>query len=322
MKHLVTLSGGHSSGIVSIEVTRKFGKENVILLNHDINPSKEDKDIKRFKKEVANYLGLPITYANFNDLPVDELPDQFEVCEEAGSFVNPHDRNALCTNRLKTGPFTTYLKRFHHDRQVIIYYGFDETEPERISRRSGILKDMGYESDYPIALWSREGVTEYNRWEIQSAIKIYNKVNNDNLQDIDWFLGLFPEYAEFLELRPYKGFNRTIFSTGEIGIEPPNTYNKFKHANCTGCLKGGQQHWYVVYCNRYDVFERAKLAEERIGYSIIKGFFLKDIEEKFYKMKLAGVPDSEHIPYQTFWATARKYLKELENEQKPCECFI
>jgi hypothetical protein len=37
------------------------------LLNHDINSRFENKDIKRFKKEVADYLGLQITYANHND---------------------------------------------------------------------------------------------------------------------------------------------------------------------------------------------------------------------------------------------------------------
>lgn len=38
MKHIVCFSKGHSSALVAIEVVRRFGKENVILLNHDINP--------------------------------------------------------------------------------------------------------------------------------------------------------------------------------------------------------------------------------------------------------------------------------------------
>ena len=37
MKHIVCYSGGHSSALVAVEVVRKFGKENVVLLNHDIN---------------------------------------------------------------------------------------------------------------------------------------------------------------------------------------------------------------------------------------------------------------------------------------------
>lgn len=71
MKHIVCYSGGHSSAIVAIEVVRKFGKENVILVNHDINISVESPDIKRFKKEVADYLGLEVTYVNIQGLPLD-----------------------------------------------------------------------------------------------------------------------------------------------------------------------------------------------------------------------------------------------------------
>ena len=36
-KHIICFSGGHSSAIVAIEVVRRFGKENTVLLNHDIN---------------------------------------------------------------------------------------------------------------------------------------------------------------------------------------------------------------------------------------------------------------------------------------------
>ena len=64
MKHVVCYSGGHSSAIVAIEVVRKFGAENTILLNHDINPDIEDSDIKRFKNEIADYLGIKIMFAN------------------------------------------------------------------------------------------------------------------------------------------------------------------------------------------------------------------------------------------------------------------
>ena len=64
MKYIVCYSGGHSSALVAIEAVRKHGKENVILLNHDISSEVEHKDIKRFKNEIAKFLGLEITYAN------------------------------------------------------------------------------------------------------------------------------------------------------------------------------------------------------------------------------------------------------------------
>ena len=68
MKHVVLYSGGHSSALAAIETVRRYGPENTILLNHDINPRTEDADIKRFKREVAEYLGLLIAYANMADV--------------------------------------------------------------------------------------------------------------------------------------------------------------------------------------------------------------------------------------------------------------
>ena len=73
MKHIVCFSGGHSSAIAAVEVVRKFGAEDAILLNHDLCPRTEDADIKRFKKQVSDYLGVPITYANMPGWDVKEI---------------------------------------------------------------------------------------------------------------------------------------------------------------------------------------------------------------------------------------------------------
>lgn len=329
MKHIVCYSGGHSSGLVAIEVVRRYGKENVILLNHDISAKVEPSDIKRFKKQVADYLGIPITYKNYNDLPVDLLPDQFEVVEIEKSFISPQTRQALCTNRLKTAPFIEYLNYFFGDKQAVIYYGFDANEPDRIEKRESILNDMGFKSDYPLALWEKEGIDAYNDYQIKELMNVQNKVLSKKVKGLKDFK---KQYSDFIELAKSTGlvlikdystlFERTISQTTEIGIEIPNTYDFFKHGNCTGCLKAGQQHWYCVYVHANHIFERAKLSEHRIGYSIIKGNFLKDLEPKFKKMKEAGVEASEHIPFQTFWAIAKKNLKKSEEEYKPCECVF
>ncbi|MDV2812613.1 hypothetical protein, partial [Klebsiella pneumoniae] len=68
MMHIVCFSQGHSSGLVAIEVVRKYGKENVILVNHAMNNKVETDDIRRFGKEVAAFLGLPITYVNYQKI--------------------------------------------------------------------------------------------------------------------------------------------------------------------------------------------------------------------------------------------------------------
>jgi len=271
VKHVVCYSGGHSSALVAIECVRKFGKENDILLNHDISSWVEEADVKRFKQEVADYLGISILYVNIGGLPAGELPDQFDVTMKAKAF-KVGDGSELCTNRLKTAPFHKWLDGYKEDL-VTIYYGFDANETVRIQRRVGILAAMGYRSDYPLAFWK----------------------------------------------------DRTIHSTEEIDIKPPLTYGVFKHANCIGCLKAGKQHWYIVYCNRPDIYEKAMVAEDFIGYTIIKGISLEELIPVFEDMRNKGIEPTERVPHQTFWAKVRKAqipMIEEDVDTKPCECVF
>lgn len=269
MKHVVCYSGGHSSAIVAIEVARRFGTQDLLLVNHDMHFTVEDRDIKRFKQEVADYLNTQITFVNY----ADALIDQFDVCVKAGAF-KIDSGSELCTSRLKTEPFMRFLAKQFPQRDCVIYYGFDANEKVRIQRRSGIMGAQGYTTDFPL-LWD----------------------------------------------------SRTICKTDEIGIAAPGTYSVFKHGNCTGCLKAGWQHWYIVYCERPDIWLKAKWAEDEIGYSIHhdgdKPVYLDDMEARFDKMKRAGVVATERIQQQTFWAAARKVVKiseDVSTPSLPCEC--
>lgn len=269
MVYVVCYSGGHSSALVAVEAVRKHGKENVILLNHDISPLVEDKDIKRFKKEVADYLGLDITYANMEGW---ESTPPLDVCVKKSAFKTGHD-TVLCTFNLKTQPFYKWLKanypasKVNPCKEITLLYGFDPSEVGRIQRRSEHLSSLGYLSDYPLSTWER-----------------------------------------------------TITSIEDIAIERPITYEVWKHANCIGCLKAGKQHWYAVYCLRYDIFKSAMDAEEVIGYSIIKGVYLKDLVPLFSAMKKAGIIPSDKMKFQTFWALVRKLLKEQDEDISCDEC--
>lgn len=249
---------------MAIEVSRKFGTDHLVLLNHDIHEKSEDADIKRFKDEVAGYIGVPVTYANMVNW---HLKDQFDVVIEAGAF-KVGTGTALCTNRMKTEPFYAWLRGNQVDQTSVIYYGFEAKEKARIQRRNSILAAMGYRTCFPLAHWPR-----------------------------------------------------TIASTLDIGISIPRSYEVFRHGNCTGCLKAGMQHWYVVYCTRQDVWGRGLLAEEEIGYTIIKGHSLLDLEAKFEIMLRAGVPATERLPAATFWKEARRLVNLYETEHAiPCEC--
>jgi hypothetical protein len=155
VKHIVCYSGGHSSALCAIEAVRKYGKENVILLNHNLSAKVEHEDIKRFKSEVAEYLGMEITYAN---MPGWETETPLSVCRKLGGFKFGNSP-ALCTYNLKTKPFHEWLntnypvKTGEIREDLSIIYGFDKGETIRIQRRIGILAAQGYKSDYPLALW-------------------------------------------------------------------------------------------------------------------------------------------------------------------------
>lgn len=258
--YVVCYSGGHSSALCAIEAVRLYGKENVILLNHDITPKVEDADIKRFKNEVANYLGLPITYANHDKW---DTATPVNVCIDAGAWKVGHGQ-ILCTHRLKTAPFKRWLEINDPEKQNIYIYGFDASprERERAQRRAQIMGLDGYKTEFPLISWEK-----------------------------------------------------TISATREIGIEPPMTYGRFKHANCIGCLKAGWQHWYIVYCERPDIWEHAKFAEDEIGYAIHKdelgAAYLEDKELLFADMKKAGIQPTEHIAPSKFWHNAKETVKAL-----------
>ncbi|MDR1003251.1 MAG: hypothetical protein LBL82_08300 [Oscillospiraceae bacterium] len=181
MKYVVCYSGGHYSAIVGIEAVRKYGKENVILLNHDLCSRSELADIKRFKKEVADYLGLEITYANMPDC---ENLDQFDVCMGLNAFKYGIQSSALCTHELKTKPFYEWLaKNFPADppkvrEDVVIMYGFEPAEKTRITRRVGIMAAKGYKTDYPL-LWQDRTIHDTEEVGIKrpAAYEIFNHGN-------------------------------------------------------------------------------------------------------------------------------------------------
>ncbi|MDR6734140.1 hypothetical protein [Sphingobacterium sp. 2149] len=158
-------------------------------------------------------------------------------------------------------------------------------------------------SDYPTAVW---GGRQYT-----ALIEYFNKQGKQ-----------FSSIALVEKYKDTSGYQRTITSTLEIGIQPPNTYTVWKHANCVGCLKAGKQHWYCVYVHRRDIFEEAKNAEYLVGHSIIaEGVWLKDLEKDFEKMFAAGVPANEHVKEGKFWKAARRYTKKGLQDMFPCECW-
>ena len=258
MKYVVCFSGGHSSALAAVETIIRHGRENTILLNHDISSKVEDEDVKRFKKEVADYLKVPILYVNRENFQTDT---PLSLCRQK-KMLHFGRGNSICTYYLKTEPFYRWLtenypvRKGEMSEEITLVYGFDVSEPHRIIRRREYLLRQGYFSEYPLAEGKRE------------------------LEDIR-----------------------------DIGICLPKTYDVTKHANCKGCLKAGKQHWYMVYCLWPDIFEEAVYTEAVVGYSIIRGYFLYELEPLFSAMKAEGIRPSDNECSAFFWARVRQKLR-------------
>lgn len=156
-KAVVCYSGGHSSALVAIEAVRRYGKENVVLLNHNISSQVECADIKRFKDEIAKYIGVEITYANYADF--ENMTPLAMSRKKSGFSVG--NGQCFCTHYLKTLPFNRWLLENYPAshcapcKEIVILYGFDATELERITRRSQLLGMQGYETEFPLFSWER-----------------------------------------------------------------------------------------------------------------------------------------------------------------------
>lgn len=281
--YICLLSGGHSSALVAIWAANKFGKENCLLINHDINPGLEDPDIKRFKNEVANYIGLPITYVNYKGYTdPNKIPDQFDVCIEAGAFTSPHG-NHLCTALLKTIPFSDFLKinfpptatLFESYKDCVILYGFDENEKDRIQRRTGILGAMGYKTDYPIFRHQLE-ITDTNQIGIKppSTYSLFKHANCIGCLKA----GLLHWYVTYC-----------------IRID---VYDKGSHTE--------QELDYAIH----------RITRNGITQNIT----LEELRPIFEQLKLDGVPATEHQSAKKFGHKLKKYQIEQCNVNKPCEC--
>jgi hypothetical protein len=298
-KYIICFSGGESSARVAIEAVRRHGKENVILLNHNIHPGKEARQIKDFKRKIAAYLGLPITFANYQNVEAeDQIPDQFEISLMVGGFKQPSTGNAFCTYYLKTLPFMLYLAenfplgpdKRNHD--CVICYGFDDNEQARINRRSGILTGAGYDSEFPLAQWP---TTIETTAEIgipkPSTYSVYKHGNckgclKGGIQH--WYV--------------------TYCNEPEVWVQARETETKM-------LIKTGKA---------YSI-----LKDQR--FKPVKPLYLSSLESVFEAMKKDGVPQTEHYPRGKFKNDLKKYrLAEDEVNAAPliedqgpisCECF-
>lgn len=68
-------------------------------------------------------------------------------------------------------------------------------------------------------------------------------------------------------------------------VDLPSAYQSLKHNNCIPCFKGGKAHWYEVWKNYPEEYQKAVRKEEEIGYTVFKDHSLKELETKFRNNK-------------------------------------
>lgn len=294
--HLICYSGGHSSAKVAMNVHKRYPNDLIILLNHDINPLVEHEDIKRFKKDVSDKISIPITFVNYENIKDNkDIPDQFDVCKKIKGFKFGNGTE-LCTYNLKTKPFHVFL-----------------SEKFPVDKLTGLNTEVviyyGFDKEETARIQRRSSILGAQGYYTDFPLALWEDVDNDIVV--------------------------------ESGILPPLTYQQlaegydfgsWKHANCIGCLKAGKQHWYATFCVRRDIWEKAKETEDILNHSIIKGVYLEELEPLFSEMQEKGIPPTEHIKGQTFWAMVRKVISKnidvfevfelAKDNEKPCECVL
>lgn len=132
MKHIVHYSGGAASAVVAERVVQKYGVDDTILL---FTPTyAEHPDADRFRKQVADYLGMSITV-------VEDGRTLWELIDDQHCL--PSHFIPFCTRILKQAPGDKYKSELAKSEEITCYYGYGVDEYRRYQL-------MSNKSIYPV----------------------------------------------------------------------------------------------------------------------------------------------------------------------------
>lgn len=137
MKHIVQFSGGAASAYVAWLVSQKHGVKNTVLLFHD--PKTEHEDNARFRKQVSDYVGVPIT-------EVSDGRDLWQLIDDERCL--PSSFIPFCTRILKAEQCEKYIKALTDD--FILYNGLGVNEWRRVQRAIARAASLGRELRCPL----------------------------------------------------------------------------------------------------------------------------------------------------------------------------
>lgn len=119
MQHIVLFSGGIQSSYVAEMICRQ--EQNIVLLFHDTRT--EPADNYRFRKDVSNHLGVPIT-------EVSDGRNIWQLFDDMHFLGN--NRVPICSRELKSKQSKVFYDGL--DEDFIIYYGFTANEYRRAQK--------------------------------------------------------------------------------------------------------------------------------------------------------------------------------------------
>lgn len=170
MLHIVQFSGGAASSYIAKMVADENpGK--TILLFHDTKA--EHEDAYRFRRQVAEYIGLPITEVS-DGRSLWELIYQYRCIPDDGRFP-------FCTEKLKQIPGNKFLKTLNEE--FTVYNGFGINEWNRVQKATVRAEVAGYKAR---SLLCEKMIPDYavkdtikNKWRICLPITyLYLQHNN------------------------------------------------------------------------------------------------------------------------------------------------
>lgn len=139
-KQIVMFSGGASSAYLAKLVIDEYGKENTILLHTPTGEESPDAD--RFRKQVAEYLGMEITEESLGK-------DLWQLIEDNNCLPGFHI--PFCTTELKIKMSRRYWKRLRDEGiDFTAHFGYGAAEWRRVQKQTVRLQHEGFKSRYLI----------------------------------------------------------------------------------------------------------------------------------------------------------------------------
>lgn len=253
--HIAMFSGGAGSAYVAYHMVQKYGKENCILFF--TNTLWEDEDNFRFMEEVSNYIGLEITERLDGRTPEEVFYDE--------RFLG-NARLAKCSEELKVRQTLIFLEeeiRNQNKLEPILYFGIGPHEKHRAVN----LKEF-YEH-FPIEpIETRFPLIDLLRADLDAKGIIRD----------EWGIEL-PRMYSIAEKLAEEGNNnaKKVLDSGIKG---------FSHANCAGrCVRGGFQHYAILYALWPDRYKQQEEMEERFRASFNKDVSILKKDGGSYTMK-------------------------------------